>query len=332
MQSEDCPLLGLEIDAAAARVLWLSGRPAEMKAMQERILARLRTQSPLQTERAFELEALSWMRLGMLSRDVGDACKSLTYLRRAADVLQSLPKPPPALRAELAANLGLTQMVLPNGLNAAAESMRAYLAVSREHNLLCDVADALANLATLYLQLGDVPNARMFGRTGLDLAQWVSSKQQRAEISVIAALAEAEGGNFPRALELIDHARTDIVQRSPGWALTGLAEAQALLYAGAFRAAWRRAKEAAASMSAMGMMRYCGAALRIAAEAAEGANRRDEAVRTIREAIILLESRGHAASLARAYECKARLTRKRGDAHRARELRESLRQPLAVVP
>jgi tetratricopeptide (TPR) repeat protein len=322
-------LLCLEIETVAARMLWLSGKPAEMKATQERILTQLRQRVPLQSERAFELEALSWMRLGMLSRDVGEADKSLRYLQRAAVVLEALPKPSASLRAELFANLGLTQMVLPNGMPAAAESMRAYLAVSREHNLLCDVADALANLATLYLQSGDVRTARMFGRTGLDLAQRVSSRQQRAEIAVIAALAEAEGGNFRLAFELIERARVDIVQHSPGWALTGLAEAQALVYAGAFDAAWRSAREAAASMSAMGMTRYCGAALRIAAEAAEGSNRRGEAVRTIREAIALLETRGHAASLSRAYECQARLTGKRGDAHRARELRESLRPSLA---
>jgi tetratricopeptide (TPR) repeat protein len=330
ISADDAELIGLEIESATARVLWLLGRLPEMKTAQERILAELRLKGLLQTERAFELEAQSWMRLGMLSRDVGDARESLTFLQRAANVLRSLPKPPPSLRAELAGNLGLTQMVLPGGLPEAAQSMRGYLEISREHNLLRDVADALANLAPLHLQSGDVPSARRFARSGLDLARRVSPPQQRAEIAVIGALAEAEATNSTASLKLIEEARTDIVQGSPGWALTGLAEAQALLYAGAFARAREIALEADATMSALGMTRYRGSALRIAAEAAEGANRRKEAVRTIREAIALLETRGHAASLWRAYECRSRLTQKRRDEHRARELRESLRQPLAL--
>ena len=100
-----------------------------------------------------------------------------------------------------------------------------------------------------------------------------------------------------------------------------------LLSSQAYQRAWRVATEAAELMSALGMVRYAGAALRIAAEAAEGANRHDDAVRTIREAVRILEKRGHATSLARAYACSARLTHNRRDAQRARALLESLHPP-----
>lgn len=324
----DAPLIGLEIDAAQAQVLWLTGRLPVMKSALERMVTQLRSPALVRTERAIELEAQSWMRLGMLMRDVGDASESMAHLRRAAVLLRALPRASPSLRAELAANFGLTRMLLPSGLTEAAEPMRAYLQIAQEYNLLCDVADALANLATLHLQSGDVPRARTFAQSGLDLARRVSSRRQGSEIAVIAALAEAEAGNMNASLGLIEHARAGIVGRSPSWAVTGLAEAQALLYARDFGGARRVASETAATMSDLGMSRYRGAALRIAAEAAEGAKRHGDAVRTIREAIAVLETHGHAASLARAYECHARLTQTRGDAHRARQLRQSLRQPL----
>jgi tetratricopeptide (TPR) repeat protein len=329
------PMLMLEIEVVSARALWMSGKPAEEVESKNRwVLAQLRSPALLRTDRTFELEALSLMRLGMLRRDIGDASASLTFLRRAEDVLRSLPKPPPALKAELLGNLGLTLMVAPNGLSAAAEALHAYLDFSREHNLLCDTADALSSLATLHLQFGDVARARAFARSGLDFARLVSSKQQLAEVSVIAALAEAEGGDPKASLELIAQARADAVLGSPGWVLTELAEAQVLLSGRAYQRAWRVATEAAELMSALGMVRYAGAALRIAAEAAEGANRHDDAVRTIREAVRILEKRGHATSLARAYACSARLTHNRRDAQRARALLESLHPPdrAAVVP
>ncbi|HEY3675191.1 MAG TPA: hypothetical protein VGK84_04305 [Candidatus Tumulicola sp.] len=318
-------ILQLEGDAASARVDWLSGRPDAMQATHERILAQLRNQDLLHERRAYELEALSWMRMGMLARDIGDTTASLRLLQRADATLQSILKPTPTLRAELAGNFGLTQMVLPNGLFAATISMQRYLDLSREHNLLCDAADALANLSTLYLQRGEIDDARAYARSGLALAQRVSSKPQRADIAIIAALAEAESGNVAEALRLIEFARGDVLQPSPTWVLAGLALAQALLYARQFARAEKVANAAAASMSAMGMSRYCGAALRIAAEAAEGADHRAEAARTIQEAIALLETRGHAVSLARAYECRARLTRRESDSRRARELRNSVR-------
>jgi tetratricopeptide (TPR) repeat protein len=318
-------ILQLEIDAATARIDWMSGRPDAMQATHERILAQLRHQDLLHERRAFELEALSWMRLGMLSRDVGDPAASLRLLQRADTTLLSVLKPTPTLRAELAGNFGLTQMVLPDGLFDATVSMQRYLDLSREHNLLCDAADALANLSTLSLQRGEIEDARAYARSGLALAQRVSSKPQRADIAVIAALAEAESGNVTEALRLIEFARADVLQPSPTWVLARLALAQALLYARQFARAESIANAAAASMSAMGMSRYCGAALRIAAEAAEGANHRAEAARTIQDAIALLETRGHAISLARAYECRARLTRRESDARRARELRRSVR-------
>jgi tetratricopeptide (TPR) repeat protein len=318
-------ILQLEIDAANARIDWLSGRPDAMHATHDRILAQLRRQDLLHERRAFELEALSWMRLGMLARDVGDPTASLRLLQRADSTLLSVLKPTPTLRAELAGNFGLTQMVLPDGLFDATVSMQRYLDLSREHNLLCDAADALANLSTLYLQRGEVDDARAYARSGLALARRVSSKPQRADIAVIAALAEAESGNVTEALRLIEFARADVLQPSPTWVLARVALAQALLYARQFTRAQSIANAAAASMSAMGMSRYCGAALRIAAEAAEGANHRAEAARTIQEAIALLETRGHAVSLARAYECRARLTRRESDARRAHELRSSVR-------
>ncbi|HEY1654579.1 MAG TPA: hypothetical protein VGF86_05645 [Candidatus Tumulicola sp.] len=322
------PMHLIEIEVVSARALWMSGNPAEEVESKNRwILAQLRSPSLLRTNRTFELEALSLMRLGMLRRDIGDAPASLAFLRRAEDVLRSLPKPPPALKAELLGNLGLTLMVAPNGLTAAAEALHAYLDFSREHNLLCDIADALSSLATLHLQFGDVARARTFARSGLDFARLVSSKQQLAEVSVIAALAEAEGGDPKVAFELIAQARTDAVIGSPSWALTELAEAQVLLSARAYQRAWRVASEAAELMSALGMGRYAGAALRIAAEAAEGAHRHDDAVRTIREAVQILEKRGHATSLARAYACSARLTNNMRDAQRARSLLKSLRPP-----
>jgi tetratricopeptide (TPR) repeat protein len=318
-------ILRLEIDAANARLDWLSGRPDATQSTHERILAQLRDQDLLHERRAFELEALSWMRLGMLSRDVGDPAESLRLLQRADTTLRSVLKPTPTLRAELAGNFGLTQMVLPDGLFDATVSMQCYLDLAREHNLLCDAADALANLSTLYLQRGEMDDARAYARSGLALAQRVSSKPQRADIAIIAALAEAESGNVTEALRLIEFARADVVQPSPTWVLAGLALAQALLYARQFARAQNIANAAAASMSAMGMSRYCGAALRIAAEAAEGGNHPAEAERTIQEAITLLETRGHAVSLARAYECRARLTRRESDVRRARELRKSVR-------
>ncbi|HEY1738308.1 MAG TPA: hypothetical protein VGI86_06350 [Acidimicrobiia bacterium] len=322
------PMLLLEIEVVSARALWMSGKPAEEVESKNRwVLAQLRGPSLLRTDRTFELEALSLMRLGMLRRDIGDAPASLSFLRRAEDVLRSLPKPPPALKAELLGNLGLTLMVAPNGLTAAAEALHAYLDFSREHNLLCDTADALSSLATLHLQFGDVERARAFARSGLDFARLVSSKQQLAEVSVIAALAEAEGGDPQASLELIAQARADAVVGSPSWVLAELAEAQVLLSTRAYQRAWRVATEAAELMSALGMVRYAGAALRIAAEAAEGANRHDDAVRTIREAVRILEKRGHATSLARAYACSARLTNNVRDAQRARVLLESLQPP-----
>jgi tetratricopeptide (TPR) repeat protein len=323
--STQTQVLQLEVDAAAARVDWLSGRPDAMRATHERILAQLRNQDLLHEPCAFELEALSWMRLGMLSRDVGDPAASLRLLQRADITLRSVLQPTPTLRAELAANFGLTQMIIPNGLFDATVAMQRYLDLARECNLLCDVADALANLSTLYLQRGEIDDARAYARSGLALAQRVSSKPQRADIAIIAALAEAENGNVTEALRLIEFARAGVVQPSPTWVLAGVALAQALLYARQFARAQNIASTAAASMSAMGMSRYCGAALRIAAEAAEGSNHPAEAARTIQEAITLLELRGHAVSLARAYECRARLTRRESDARRARELRESVR-------
>lgn len=329
------PMLPIEIEVVSARALWMSGRPAEEVESKHRwVIAALRSPSLLRTDRTFELEALSLVRLGMLRRDVGDVQASLAYLRRAEDVLRSLPKPPPALKAELLGNLGLTLMVLPNELSAAAEALRAYLDFSREHNLLCDAADALSSLATLHLQFGDVAQSRAFARSGLELARLVSSKQQLAEVSVIAALAEAEGGDPKTSLALIAEARANAVVGSPSWVLAELAEAQVLLSNRAYQRAWRVASEASELMSALGMVRYAGAALRIAAEAAEGANRHDDAVRTIREAVQILEKRGHATSLARAYACSARLTDNRRDARRARVLLESLRPPkqAAEVP
>ena len=333
--SRSDPMLLVEIEVVAARALWMSGKPAEEVESKNRwILAQLRGPALLRTDRTFELEALSLMRLGMLRREIGDVQASLSFLRRAEDVLRSLPKPPPALKAELLGNLGLTLMVAPNKLAAAAEALRAYLDYSREHNLLCDAADALSSLATLHLQFGDVDKARAFARSGLELARLVSSKQQQAEVAVIAALAEAEGGDRTASLDLIAQARSDAVVGSPSWVLSELAEAQVLLSSRAYQRAWRVASEAAELMSALGMVRYAGAALRIAAEAAEGANRHDDAVRTIREAVRILEKRGHATSLARAYACSARLTHNRRDAERARVLLESLRPPdgMAVVP
>jgi tetratricopeptide (TPR) repeat protein len=327
--------LMLEIETASARALWMSGKTTEHVESKHRwILAQLRDSSLLRTERTFELEALSLVRLGMLRRDVGDAHASLALLRRAEKVLRSLPKPPPTVQAELLGNLGLTLMVAPNGLTAATEAMYAYLRFSREHNLLSDTADALSSLATLHLQLGQVGKARAFARSGLDFARCVSSKHQLTEVCVVAALAEAEAGDAKGSLELIAQARADSVVGSPSWVLAELAEAQVLLSTQAYQRAWRIASEAAELMSALGMVRYTGAALRIAAEAAEGANRRGVAVRTIREAIRILESRGHAASLARAYACSARLTHSRTDAERARVLLDSLQKPAsdAAVP
>ncbi|HKU81670.1 MAG TPA: hypothetical protein VJP76_05825 [Candidatus Tumulicola sp.] len=327
-QSRRDPMLLIEIEMVAARTLWMSGKPAEEVESKNRwILSQLREPALLRTERTFELEALSLMRLGMLRREVGEPQASLALLRRAEQVVRSLSKPPAALKAELLGNLGLTLMVVPDGMTAAAEALRAYLDYSREHNLLCDSADALSSLATLHLQFGDVAGARAFARSGLELARLVSSKQQLAEVCVIAALAEAEGGDRQASLELIAQARADAVVGSPSWALTELAEAQVLLSSRAYQRAWRVASEAAELMSALGMVRYSGAALRIAAEAAEGAQRHDDAVRTIREAVRILEKRGHATSLARAYACSARLTHNRRDAERARVLFESLQPP-----
>jgi tetratricopeptide (TPR) repeat protein len=159
------------------------------------------------------------------------------------------------------------------------------------------------------------------------LARWVASKQRLVEVLVVAATAEAQAGNTKSSLELLSRARADAVFGGPTWALAELVEAQAFLAAGAHRRAWRLANEAAECMAAIGMERYSGAALSIAAQAAEAVNEREEAIRTICEAIRILESYGHAASLARAYACSARLTQSRRHASRARELLELLQQP-----
>jgi tetratricopeptide (TPR) repeat protein len=324
---ETQPLLPLEIETAVARTLWLSGKPVDAEAKHRHILAQLHAAPATRTVRAFELEALAWIRLAMLRRDVGDTNTSLAFLRRARSVVRSLHAPRPPIAAELLGNLSLTLMVGPGVLQAATEAMEAYLAFSREHNLLCDVADALASLATVHLQRGDLARSRAFARSGLALAGWLAAKPQKADICVVAALAEAEAGDFRASFGLIARARADAVPGSSSWALTKLAEAQALLSAGAYGQAWRTASEGAELMTALGLLRYAGSALRMAAEAAEGANRPGEAVSTIREALRLLEARGHASSLARAYACSARLTHNTRDADRARDLFEQLREP-----
>lgn len=329
---EPLELLPLEIETAAARILWLSGKPVDAQARHRCILAELHGTSGIRTPRAFELEALAQIRLGMLYRDIGDASASLVFLRRAQAVMSSLQTPDPLIEAELMGNLGLTLMVTPSGLPAATQALEAYLTFSRERNLLCEVADALASLATAHLQQGDPARSAAVARSGLALAGWLAARPQKADICVVAAMAEAEIGDFRTSLALVARARADAVPGGSSWGLTKLAEAQALLSAGGYWKAWRVATEGAELMKTLGLLRYAGSALRIAAEAAEGANRLTKAIPTIREAVRLLEARGHASSLARAYACSARLTSSARDAARARDLFAQLRERRPKVP
>lgn len=314
-----------EIETAAARILWLIGDLKKAAAKHEWILRQLNTALPLATERAFELQALSLIRLGMLRRDFGDTRSSLRFLARASRALGSFAKPVPLLQAELLGNLSLSYMVSPNDLAKAAETMAEYLSYSREHNLMCDTADALANLTTLHLQLGDAEQARLFAQSSLKLAASVSSNQQLVHIAINAALAEATV-NPRSALELLAYASSRATPGSFAWAMIQVAAAETLLAGKSYEMAREKATRAARVMGEMGAIRYVGSALRIAAEAEERLGNQTKAHGLIQEALSALQSCGHASSLAEAYACSARLTANAAHAANARDLLKDLRK------
>jgi tetratricopeptide (TPR) repeat protein len=330
MSAAESVLARAEIETAAARVAWLTGDLKAAVARHEWILGHLRSAPPLATGRALELRAVSQMRLGMLKRDFGDARGSLQSLVLASRTLGSFARPAPLLQAEFLANLSLSFMVSPGGLEKSAACMAEYLSYSREHHLMCDTADALANLATLHLQWGDVAQARRFARSSLKLAPAVCSDQQLVYITINAAVAEAT--ESPRsALNLIAQARERTAGGSFAWALLEVAAAEALLAGQFYDRARETATGAARMMWEMGAVRYAGSALRIAAEAEEHLGNRAKALAFIHEALRALETSGHASSLASAYACSARLTANTVHAANARDLLKNLQRPHTAI-
>ncbi len=317
---ENQDICAAEIHHVMSAVEWARGGMRQAMAANDRALTVLHSNGALASHRGVEIAALVTMGLASQYREMGNNDGSLGLLQEARELVNRLPDPAPALCALLNGNIATTHALTTGGVSRALQELGPHLDFTRRHNLQRESVDALSTLCLVYVQRRDFADALKYGRSALALARTISSAEEFAYCALNVSRIEALSGRGSAALNLIEEVRSRVEADGTISIFADMSEAEVLLRTGSFRRVVTLAGACAATFERLGMERYLGSSLRIQAEGLVALGQTRDAVSTIGTAIEVLERRGHAFSLAQAYEVSAKITGSRKHGSAATEL------------
>lgn len=296
----------LDVEMASAFVGWHGGdleRSSQSLGRAARAAERLRPAADRHEIRSAAGVLFLFAELACLR---GDAAGALASLGRARRLLDRLRHKPPSLLGQLFLELSVVQALVAGGMSRAVEYALEALAIFESGRDGAGVADATGMLCSHLTACNQLPQARQFGRTALQLARATNNAAEVADKALILSLAESLGGDPRRGLALAREACDGVCGglfevRGP------LAAAEAHLRLGEPLEALAAAERVARYARARGMDRYAGAASRVAADAHGALGNLALARDNADAALAALAAHGHPHSLSRAYETAHRL-------------------------
>jgi tetratricopeptide (TPR) repeat protein len=308
-----------ELHLAAARIAVISCDFAQASQLVDRTMELLLPSLAGGEERAIKLYANAANTGGFLGSATGEYTASLSYFRRAIAALQVIPEDL-AKRAvglygmatssihlgtttvaqfhemtdpvlELAQRNGLTRLAIAIAMNRALFDAQS----TSEYTKACD---ELTECWRAAIRTNDRPIITGVGLTMASLALNVDVPRQSAVLL----------GRVQMACKVLDKTEEIGVVDGVSLAHVTFMKAQAQFELMRFREAATAAKRAFANARQLHIRRLEGASLRIIAECYWAQGNQRKAGRAVAEAVALLESAGHARSLADAYRSSAKIT------------------------
>jgi len=314
-----------QFEYAEGEIAWQSGRLSQSMQCLRRAADRLSPLSGRGDARTslLEGEILQW--LGDAQTELGSMHDAIANYGNALALLQRFPSMPSRQYCELLLRLGYAESLLPDQMERAHERNARALTIASQEGWLTLVARAHANEAVAQYYRGNYKSALTHIRNALPIVNAMCPQSERKRVAMLHARMLGAAGEPQLGLAML---RSLPVIPSSGNPMprhyAQFLEAETQEKMGEFSGALDSAAAAAAGYGAIGSERGLGMALLTAARAHEQLGNRKSALRTLTDALALLERVNNPFYLDSALTCRARLTGKRAHRTAALELREVL--------
>jgi tetratricopeptide (TPR) repeat protein len=305
-------ILDCEIEAAEVKLAWCRRDLKSARWKAERVLRNLRLLTdPALKERIAEAIVFVLLVLVDLRRDEGAFDEALAAAFQATSVLARCGDLGGSQRLRCMVAIANLRFFTSGGLSRTLDELTLAYHYAQSRGVPQIAASIAGNLCGAYGIRGETKQALQFGNEAVAIARLVCSGEELARTSLEVAMVHTILGDLGSARRLLHDARAQISGDDAYLrAIVDLYDADADLVEGNHKSALRGARAAASVLEHLQADRFLGSALRIEAEAHDGLGQLGAAVRSIRESVRILESSGHAYTLARAYRTSARISKK----------------------
>lgn len=316
-------LIRAQLDLAKSQLLWYDGDSSEAVSLAEKsleLLSRYRGSSDESADVTFAANA-TW--LGSMLTHRGEIDLAIETMTHALRHIERGGAPASAARIALLPNLANAQALSVRHVGMAHRTNREALYGAAADCSLQTLCRAHINQTMLDCWTGRRVSALAHARQAQDIAQLVCGPMEQDQVLLLLARAEGLNGYSRRALQRVAETRLGLAEDSYLWTFSQIVEAEIFNALGRHALALKVATIAVESFRRSNEWGL-GDALRLQAETYEFLDRKLEAMNIISAVIPMLEELGHPYSLARGYECSARLTKNRSHSAAASDLMETL--------